>query len=275
VSTTAATGPVDEASRYTFPTSDEQGLHQLRLLGLILDDHSTDVLVRAGIEPGWQVLDVGAGAGTVTMWLAREVGPSGHVTALDLDPRFTEDSVDTITVRQGDVRTATLPMDHYDLIHIRLVLVHLAEREQVLDRLVAALKPGGRLVVSDWDATRHDWLLRAPSPAHAEAFDAFQTGLLAILEANGADPGWARRAPLAMQAAGLVDVETVIHNRSWKGCEPGCLLHEANSRLLHDALLARGVTVEQLDRLGEAMRHPDTLAYCYSMFTTVGRRPEN
>jgi SAM-dependent methyltransferase len=271
--TSTTTDTTDEASQYSFANADPQGPQQLRLLADILDEHSTDVLARTGIASGWQCLDVGPGAGTVTSWLADQVRPGGQVTALDLDPRHVRTG-DSVAVRQGDVRTAELPDGHYDLIHARLVLLHLAERELVLDRLVAALKPGGLLVVSDWDATRQDWLLRAPSQAAAAAFEAFQDGLLGVLTDNGADLGWARRAPLAMRAAGLVDVETVAHNRLWAGGEAGCLLHVSNSYQLRDALLARGVTAEQLDLLREAMRDPDALAYCYWMFTTVGRRPE-
>jgi hypothetical protein len=144
----------------------------------------------------------------------------------------------------------------------------------VLDRLVDALKPGGLLVVSDWDATRRDVLLHAPTEAAAAAFDAFQNGLLDELEAHGADLGWARRAPLTMRAAGLVDLETVAHNRLWCGGESGCLLHTSNARQKRHALLARGVTADQLDLLEQAMGDPATLAYCYWMFTTIGRRPE-
>jgi SAM-dependent methyltransferase len=272
--TAATSSEAAEVSRYTFDNSDPQGSQQVRLLADICDEHSTYVLAGTGISPGWQVLDVGPGAGTITAWLAERIRPNGHVTALDLDPRHIP-TTDNVTVRHGDVRTAALPVDHYDLIHVRLLLLHLAEREAVLDRLAASLKPGGLLVVSDWDGTRRrDWLLHAPSPAHTAAFDAFQNGLLAELVDNGADLGWAHRAPLAMRAAGLVDLDTVAHHRLWAGGEAGCLLHVSNSHQLHDALLGRGVTAEQLDQLREAMHHPDTLAYGYQMFTTVGRRPE-
>jgi 2-polyprenyl-3-methyl-5-hydroxy-6-metoxy-1,4-benzoquinol methylase len=264
---------VDTRSQYAFDNADAQGPRQLRLLADILDEHTIDVLARAGIGASWHCLDVGPGAGTITRWMARQVQPGGHVTALDLDPRHVRPA-DNITIRQGDVRSIDLPEAHYDLIHTRLLLLHLAERDMVLDRLVDALKPGGLLVVSDWDATRRDLLLRAPTEAAAAAFDALQNGLLAELEAHGADVTWARRAPLTMRAAGLVDLETVAHNRLWAGGEPGCLLHTSNARQKRHALLARGITTDQLDLLEHAMADPATLAYCYWMFTTVGRRPE-
>jgi 2-polyprenyl-3-methyl-5-hydroxy-6-metoxy-1,4-benzoquinol methylase len=162
-STIAKIASIGEASKYTFSNDFAEG-SQLRLLAEILDDHSTFVLSGTGITPGWKCLDVGAGAGTITAWLADRVGPDGHVTALDKEPEHITGGAN-ITIREGDVRTVELPEGHYDLIHTRLVMLHLAERELVLQRLIAALKPGGVLVISEWDGERRDWLLHASSGA--------------------------------------------------------------------------------------------------------------
>src|SRR5262249_5203716 len=126
--TTSTTTSDHEASQYTFSNGDVEGPRQLRLLADILDEHSTYMLAGTGVTTGWQCLDIGPGAGTITTWLAERVRPAGQVTALDLDPQHTH-TTGNVTVRQGDVRTVELPEDHYDLIHARLVLVHLAERE--------------------------------------------------------------------------------------------------------------------------------------------------
>src|SRR5688572_28410886 len=108
MNTTTTTDPTAAAggvSRYSFANADPQGRHQLRLLADICDEHSTTTLALTGIASGWQVLDVGPGAGTVTSWLAGRVRPGGHVTALDLDPRHIP-TADNVTVRHADVRTA-------------------------------------------------------------------------------------------------------------------------------------------------------------------------
>src|SRR5690348_4927241 len=230
------TQQVDQVSRYTFNNADEQGPHQLKILAGILDEHSTAELANAGIDYGWNCLDVGPGGGSITHWMAEQVGPTGHVTALDLDPSHVAPG-DNITIQQGDVRTVDLPADHFDLIHFRLVLVHLAERHAVLERAVAALRPGGLLVVTDWDTTWRKWLVHVASAAAGEAFTAFQNALTAQLEANGADLGFAHNAPLLMQRVGLSDVETVGYNRLWRGGEPGNLLHASNAIQLRPQLL--------------------------------------
>jgi len=271
--TTDTTGP-GKASRYALSNDDPLGVNRLSQLPLILDEHSQGFLTDQGIAPGWKCLDVGPGAGTMTAWMAELVGPRGQVTAIDIDPQHMKTLPGNVTVHTADIRTVPLPPDHYDLVHARLVELHLAEREAVLHRLMTALKPGRPLVISDWDATWQDWLLHTPTQAGADAFHAFQNGLRAILEESGADVSWARRVPLVMRKAGLVDIDTVMHNRLWKGGSAGCLLHVTNAEQLRDQLLERGVTAEQLEQLREAMHHLDTWAYSYLMYSTVGFRPE-
>ncbi|GAA1563606.1 hypothetical protein GCM10009827_101530 [Dactylosporangium maewongense] len=153
--------------------------------------------------------------------------------------------------------------------------MHLPEPEKVVRALVAALKPAGMLVLSDWDCRRVDDMLVEPTAQVADAFAAFQAALIGIGEANGGSAAWAARAPEAMRAAGLVEIEGEVYNRLWRGGEPGCLLHASNSRQLEGALRARGVTTDQLAVLRDAMAHGDTLAWSYPMVTTQGRRPHN
>jgi trans-aconitate methyltransferase len=62
-------------------------------------------------------------------------------------------------VRLHNIVTDPLPEASFDLIHARLVLVHLPEREKVLARLMAALKPGGWLVDEEFDSSM------SPDPA--------------------------------------------------------------------------------------------------------------
>ena len=75
-----------------------------------------------------------------------------HVTAIDIDTRFIDQlASDSIEVRRVDLREDELPQDEFDLVHARLVLEHLTDRRQILDRLVATLRPGGWIVIEDYD----------------------------------------------------------------------------------------------------------------------------
>ena len=78
-------------------------------------------------------------------------GPRAHVTAIDIDTRFIDSlASDSIEVRRVDLREDELPQDEFDLVHARLVLEHLTDRRQILDRLVATLRPGGWIVIEDY-----------------------------------------------------------------------------------------------------------------------------
>src|SRR5262249_24306207 len=115
-----------------------------------------------GIGPGWYCLEVGSGNGAVGAWMADRVGPSGYVLLTDIDPRFMERSAyrrpPHMELRRHDIGTDPLPQQAFDLIHARLVLCHVPQRQKALARLVAALKPRGWLVVEDFADVDDLWI---------------------------------------------------------------------------------------------------------------------
>jgi SAM-dependent methyltransferase len=262
-------------TQYGFENSTPDAAVQTKLLGQILDSHTDAVVFNAvGALTGKRCLDIGAGAGSITHLLASEVGPDGQVVALDIDPCRIPPH-ERIEIRTGDVRTTELGDSEFDLIHARLVLMHIPddEREALLSRIVAALRPGGTLVLSDWDCTRLDQMfVHGPDDVRA-AFDTFQRTLIGILEDGGMSASWARRTPAAMISAGLEQVSSQVYNALWAGQEPGLLLHASNSRQKESELLAAGMTLDELQVLRDGMKNPDVRAWSYLMYSTVGVRP--
>lgn len=256
---------------YMFDNATDEAANQLRFLGEILDSGTRRILTEAGLQPGWNVTDVGAGAGTLTTWLSDQVAPDGHVTAVDLDPRHIP-AGPNVTVRTGDIRNLELDGSQQAVV-ARLVLMHLPEREQVLAQLAQALAPGGVIVVADWDCTWRDLVRRSPSSRATELFEKFQDALMSFGGSRGADMGWAKRAPEAMMSIGLADVESHIESRSWRGGTGICLLHRSNSIQRESELLGVGMTREDLTELRQVLMDPDLVLSGYLMHTTVGRRP--
>jgi ubiquinone/menaquinone biosynthesis C-methylase UbiE len=118
----------------------------------LMDDGTIRVLERLGTRSGWRCLEVGAGGGSIARWLAERVAPLGHVVATDINTRDLKTSGHaTLEVRQHDIVADPIEEAAFDLVHARLVLEHLRERDQVLDKLARALRPGGWLVVEDVD----------------------------------------------------------------------------------------------------------------------------
>ena len=106
----------------------------------------------AAWRDGWKCLEIGGGLGTITRWLSDRVGAHGYVLTTDIDTRFLATiGRANVEVRRHDILTDPLPDATFDLAYARLVLEHLSDPDLALDRMVMALKPGGWLMVEDFE----------------------------------------------------------------------------------------------------------------------------
>lgn len=122
-------------------------------------DRRNEIVAAAGASPGMVVADVGAGTGLFTRLFALKVGPGGKVIASDVAPPF----IDAIlrSAREqglanvaGVVGTQTdpgLPAAAVDLVFISDAYHHFEQPQAMLAAIRTALKPGGRLVVVDFE----------------------------------------------------------------------------------------------------------------------------
>jgi ubiquinone/menaquinone biosynthesis C-methylase UbiE len=174
---------------------------RLRMLSRVADARTHRALRDVGIASGWHCCDVGSGAGLIAAWMAEQVGPSGRVLSLDVDTRFQPPSAGVIEVRAVDVTREPIGHNEFDIVHARAVLQHLASREAVLDAMIAALKPGGWVVVSDTDWIQYD---AQPVP---EPFGTLARVLRELSsKQHGYDGTWGRMLIPALVARGLADV---------------------------------------------------------------------
>jgi ubiquinone/menaquinone biosynthesis C-methylase UbiE len=122
-----------------------------------------DVLQEVGIQPGFQVLDFGCGPGGYILPLARLIGPSGKIYALDINPAALL-AVKSLAVKHKMGNLATilsdgatgLPDGSVDTVLLYDVLHHLKNPDAVLAELHRILKPEGTLSVSDHHLTEED-----------------------------------------------------------------------------------------------------------------------
>ena len=142
--------PPDEG--YLLGNSAEPAGVRLEAISVLFDPSTFRHAKRLGIRPGWRCWEVGAGSPTVPTWLADQVGPRGSVLATDIDlSRLAGAAGSPYDVRRHDVGSDEPPPGPFDLIHARLVLVHVPLRAQALLNLVRVLRPGGWLLVEDAD----------------------------------------------------------------------------------------------------------------------------
>jgi ubiquinone/menaquinone biosynthesis C-methylase UbiE len=118
-----------------------------------------EIVAALNLTPGLAVADIGAGTGLFTRLFAEKVGPTGTVYAVDIAPRFLEHiAADAKKRRQTHVMTVlgsqdsiNLPRESVDLVFLSDVYHHLEKPEKMLASIRQALRPGGRLVVIDFD----------------------------------------------------------------------------------------------------------------------------
>jgi SAM-dependent methyltransferase len=93
---------------------------------------------RAFVEPGWRCLEVGAGRGSMAVWLAEQVGPGGQVVVTDIDTRYLQQvDVPNLEVLQHSIVDDSLDVlgpGSFDLVCSRLTLFHLVGRQEVAIR---------------------------------------------------------------------------------------------------------------------------------------------
>lgn len=110
------------------------------------------------LKPGLSVADVGAGFGAWTVQFAKAVGPSGRVYATDIGaPQLDalreyvkREALNNVTVIEGAVNSANLPVGCCDAILVRDAYHHFTAPNDMVKSLAAALKPGGRLAIVDF-----------------------------------------------------------------------------------------------------------------------------
>jgi SAM-dependent methyltransferase len=204
-------GGADPETGYALDNAWQQAERRLSLLESCLDPPTQRRISQLGVGAGWCCLEAGAGGGSITRWLCSQVGDGGRVMAVDLDTRFVE-RVDAtnLEIRRLDLVGDPLPQEAFDFVHTRLVLMHIPQREQVLARLITALRPGGVLLVEEHDIFPLEPLAGG---AYAEAWQIF----VDRMRSAGLAPDWARDLPALADSLGLDDVVAEVDVQLFRG----------------------------------------------------------
>lgn len=249
----------------------DQGFAQerTRLAGMesLWDPGTQALLDELGIgraAKGWRCLEVGAGGGSLVQWMASR---GATVVAVDIDTRFVESLASAaIEVKRLDIRTAELPRGEFDLVHSRLVLEHLPDRRQIIDRLAASLRPGGRMVIEDYDWTPFGF------EAAGADLDRVTEAILTFMRRAGFEPHYGRRVVADLAAAGLTDVRGEGRARVIDSSSPGFDFFRLSFESLRGAVVDAGlISAEEADaaaaRFGEDIR-----VFTPIMMAGIGRR---
>jgi predicted methyltransferase len=118
-----------------------------------------EIVDAIGLEPGMNVADVGAGTGLFEPLLSLLVGPAGRVRAVDIAPLFVEhlrqralaDALGNVEASLCTETATGLPPASADVVFLCDVYHHFVQPARNLESIRATLKPGGRLVIVDFE----------------------------------------------------------------------------------------------------------------------------
>jgi ubiquinone/menaquinone biosynthesis C-methylase UbiE len=261
---------------YVLPTGVKDA-SRLDLIHLVYSAVSYRGVQAAGIGPGMRVADIGCGTGTMTRWLAAQVGDLGVVSGIDIAPAQI-DVAQSVTMSEGaapiayKVGSAYHPeLEHgsYDLVFCRLVLCHLTDPYKAVSAMAQLLKPGGRLILVDMDLRSVFAMPSSPFYEHWHAVVVPQH------EKNiGVDYSIGTRlAELMTQSSLLISALFIDQPAFQKGAEKH--LWDITRRTAAPYLVAaETVTQVEVERLLEGMSahtaRPDVWVAVAKMFAAVG-----
>lgn len=154
------------------------------------------------------------------------------------------------------------------------MLIHVPQREIALAHLVEALKPGGWIVIEDFDPALIDRGFPDVDPEGYAAFDTVRIAMRQLMDQHGVDPAWGRSLYRRFVALGLIDVVMEGHFAVWPGGSPGAMLDQANFEQVRSQAVSAGlVTNTQVDDAIAVLDDPAFALSSNVMMTACGRNP--
>lgn len=260
-----------EQERSYIPGEHPAAAEEARLAGIqaLFDPFTFGCFEALGVGPGWRCWEVGAGAGSVARWLAERVGETGEVLATDIDLRFLDVArYPRLSVRRHDVVAEPPPGEGFDLVHARLVLGWLPGRDAVLARLAATLRPGGWLVVEDFDG------IAPPASPPSALLDAVQAAIEILMGRIGFDTGYGGRVLTGMREAGLEALAGRGQDRLLPGGDPLLDGVAGTVAALGPRLVAAGLaTAAEVADCVALFADPERVFRTARLVSACGRRP--
>jgi SAM-dependent methyltransferase len=259
--------------RYLFDNHRLEAGDRFAALAELFDPWTFAHLDALGLGPGWRCWEVGAGGVSVLRGLVERVGTDGRVLATDIDVSWIESAAGgPLEVRRHDVTRDPTPSETFDLVHARLVLIHLDDRVSALRAMLDALRPGGWLVLEDADPALQPLACPDERGPAEELANRLRVRMRTLMAERGAELAYGRTLPRLLRAADLADVGAEgyfpIASRACARLEAASVQH------LRDELLEAGLaTQEEIETHLANLARGDVDLMLAPMITAWGRKP--
>jgi hypothetical protein len=192
--------------------------------------------------------------------------------ATDIEPRFLEEIGNSrLEVRRHDIIEEDLPERQFDLVHARWLLHHLPDPEGAIARMVAALRPGGWILLEEVDF----FPIRTST---SQIYTDFMTGLTsAVVAASGGNCFWARDLPALVANQDVVEVSAGGDQFVLRGGSPWAKFFALSANQIRDKITGPSgtLTAEQLDAALTLLDDPTFWALAGAGIGVWGQRPNS
>lgn len=233
------------------------------------------------LRPGMHVLDIGCGTGAITCGIAETVGPDGAVVGIDINPGLIAEAsaahgdLPNLSFVVADIERFTYPAA-FDIVTAARVLQWLVDPLGALRAMVALARPGGRVVVLDYNHERITWQPEPPA-----SMQAFYAAFLRWRAEAGMDNAIADHLAGLFAVAGLEAIAVTPQHESTQRGDPDFTLRVG---LWADVIATRGhqmvadgaireVQRAQAEADYRAWMHETAQAQTMYLLAVEGRRP--
>ena len=127
------------------------------------NNSAREIILHLSLHSGMKVLDFGCGPGRLSIPIARQIGPSGTVTAFDIQAGMLErvrvkadnENLGNIQFLQGAAGEGKLGKNEYDRVLLVTVLGEIPDKTTALKEIFESLKPSGFLSITEVIADPH------------------------------------------------------------------------------------------------------------------------
>jgi ubiquinone/menaquinone biosynthesis C-methylase UbiE len=268
---------IDVVTRYVI-RGGQPGLDRLQVLARAHARNTADLLDMVGLRPGVRAVDLGCGAGHVSLELARRVGSSGHVLGIDMDEvnvagarsAAVAAGLGNVEFRVANVADWRAAAD-LDFAYCRLLLEHLPRPIELLAAMWTALRAGGAIAVEDAD---FEGLFCYPAN---EGFATYARTYAEVLERHGGDSRLGRKLARLFLEAGIPAPNVRLVQRVNRDGEPKLLplltLDATSERIAASGIATRDELDSARASLATFLADPTTIVGGPRIFQVWARKP--
>ena len=229
-----------------------------------------------GVASGWTCLNVGAGHGSITAWIASRVSPTGKVVATDLRPELHREVSGQVEIRKHDIMKDEIEKNHYDLVFCRMLLQHLKEPNKALSKMADAVKPGGWLLIEEIDNS----ITPKSDSKNSKADYYYRTGwqYYEPFPKIGFDMEYGRNVRFLLDQLGFVGVQSEGNFLLSRGGDPWPealvdVLKLSSEALIKSRLAQEDDTRKLLDEIERMYHDPSYYYICSALCSAWGKKP--